>query len=126
MNPAVSLYRLANFFHRNKCTLIGKVITYLNRIFFSVWIPSSAQVGKNFSLGYWGLGIVIHAHAELGDNVTIAQNVTIGRNFGDKNVPKLGNDIYVGAGSVIFGEIIIGDNVIIGSNTVVNRSIPSN
>ena len=48
------------------------------------------------------------------------------RNFGDKKVPVIGNDVYVGTGSVIFGEITIGNNVIIGSNTLVNKSIPDN
>lgn len=52
--------------------------------------------------------------------------MTIGRNFGDKQVPILGDDVYVGTGSVVFGEIKIGNNVIIGSNSVVNKDIPDN
>ena len=91
-----------------------------------MWLPSSASIGKNFTVGYWGLGVVIHSNTKIGHNVTIAQNVTIGRNFGDKNVPTIGNDVYVGAGSVIFGEITIGNNVIIGSNSLINKSISDN
>ena len=123
---AIGIYRIGHWFHVNKMKPIGKMISYFNRLMFSVWLPSSSSVGKNFTLGYWGLGIVIHSNTKIGDNVTIAQNVTIGRNFGHKKVPVIGNDVYIGAGSVIFGEITIGNNVIVGSNTLVNKSIPDN
>lgn len=126
MSPPVVLYRLGNFFHKNRIPLIGKIISYLNRLLFSVWLPSSAKIGKNFTIGYWGLGVVIHSNTVIGDNCQVNQNVTNGRNFGDKKVPKIGNNVYIGAGSVIFGEIAIGNNVIIGSNSVVNKSVPDN
>jgi|SRR5690554_308029 len=126
MNPVVKLYRLGNFFHRNKLSFIGKFISYFNRLLFSVWLPSSASIGKNFTVGYWGLGIVIHSNTVIGDNCQINQNVTIGRNFGDKLVPVIGNDVYIGAGSVVFGEIKIGNNVIIGSNSLINKDVPDN
>jgi len=106
--------------------VFGMFISYVNRLLFSVWLPSSAKIGNKFTIGYWGLGIVIHSNTTIGDNCQINQNVTIGRNFGDKDVPIIGNDVYIGAGSVVFGEITIGDNVIIGSNSLVNKSIPSN
>lgn len=117
---------MGNFFHRKNIFLVGKIISWLNRFLFSVWIPSSAEIGKNFKLGYWGLGIVIHNNTKIGDNVTVAQNVTIGRNFGDVKVPEIGNDVYVGAGTVVFGEIVIGNNVIIGSNSLINKDVPNN
>lgn len=70
--------------------------------------------------------MVTHSNTRIGDCCLVAQNVTIGRNFGDKEVPMIGNDVYIGAGSVVFGEISIGDNVIIGSNSLVNKTIPAN
>src|SRR5690554_5563551 len=126
MSLAVKIYRIGNFFHRNHMKVVGMAFSALNRILLSTWIPSSAEIGKNFSVGYWGLGVVIHTSAKIGNNCLVAQNVTIGRNFGDKKVPQIGDDVYIGTGSVIFGEIIIGNNVIIGSNSVVNKSIPDN
>ena len=110
----IRLYRIGNLLHRKSWFRLAKLVSYLNRFLFAVWLPSSAKIGRNFKLGYGG------------DNVLIAQNVTIGRNFGDKKVPVIGNDVYIGTGSVIFGEITIGNNVIIGSNTLVNKSIPDN
>lgn len=126
MSPSVIVYRIGNWFYQNKMSIISKAFSYLNRILFSVWLPSSAIIGKNFKIGYWGLGVVIHSNTKIGNNCQINQNVTIGRNFGDKEVPVIGDNVYIGAGSVIFGEITIGDNVIIGANSLINKSIPSN
>jgi len=126
MRVELVLYRTGYFFNRIKLNFLGRFCSILNRLIFSAWIPASAEIGKNVKLGYWGLGVVIHSKAIIGDNCLIGQNVTIGRNFGDANVPIIGKDVYIGAGSVIFGEISIGDNVIIGSNSTVNKSIPAN
>lgn len=127
MDKAVLLsYRFGNFLYNRRLIKMSKVVSVCIRFIFSCWVPSSAKIGKNFKLGYGGLGVVIHSNTIIGNNCQINQNVTIGRNFGDKNVPIIGNDVYIGAGSVVFGEITIGDNVIIGSNSLVNRSIPSN
>jgi len=126
MSIPVKLYRVGNFLYRKKFKNFSKLISFLNRFLFATWVPSSASIGKNFVLGYGGLGVVIHSKASIGHNCQINQNVTIGRNFGDKSVPKIGNDVYIGAGSVVFGEITIGNNVIIGSNSLINKSIPDN
>ncbi len=126
MNPALGLYRIGNTCYRHKLFGVSALISKLNRFLFAVWIPSSATIGKNFILGYGGLGVVIHSDTKIGDNCLVAQNVTIGRKFEEIEVPRLGNYVYVGAGSVIVGNITIGDNVIIGANSFVNKSIPSN
>lgn len=125
-SPPVKVYRLGNFFYKKKLKRLSKFVSWTNRLIFSVWLPSSAQIGRNFKIGYWGLGIVVHSRTKIGDNCTIGQNVTIGRNLSDKNVPIIGNNVYIGPGSVVFGEITIGDNVIIGANSVVNKSFPDN
>lgn len=119
-------YRISHFFYVKKFRNISKIISLIGRFFFKCWIPGSANIGKNFKIGYWGIGIIIHSNTTIGNNCLIAQNVTIGRNFGDKKVPIIGDDVYIGTGSVVFGEIKIGHNVIIGANTVVNKDIPAN
>lgn len=126
MSIPVKLYRVGNFLYRKKFRRLSKLISYFNRFLFATWVPSSASIGKKFVLGYGGLGVVIHSNTNIGNNCQVNQNVTIGRNFGDKSVPKIGNDVYIGAGSVVFGEITIGNNVIIGSNSLINKNIPDN
>ncbi|AZQ64599.1 serine acetyltransferase [Flammeovirga pectinis] len=126
MNPPIIIYRIGNFFYQKRFITISKLITWLNRFLFSTYLPSSAKIGKNFKIGYWGLGCVIHSNSVIGNDCTIAQNVTIGRNFSDKKVPIIKNNVYIATGSAVFGEITIGNNVIIGANSVVNKSIPDN
>ena len=125
-SPPILIYRVSNFFYRIKLRPISTLLNWTNRFLFATFIPGSAKIGKNFKVGYWGLGVVIHKNCKIGNDCTIGQNVTIGRNFGQKGVPKIGNSVYISTGSVIFGEINIGDNVIIGSNSLVNKSVPSN
>jgi serine O-acetyltransferase len=125
MTP-ILIYKFGHCIHNLGFKKTAKLIAFINRLIFSTWLPSSAVIGKNFTVGYWGLGIVIHSDTKIGDNVTIAQNVTIGRDFKDEKVPEILNDVYIGAGSVVFGEIVIGNNVIIGSNSLVNKNIPDN
>ena len=122
----VYLYRMGHFLYKMHIPLLPHLISWFNRLLFAVWIPSTADIGKNFTIGYWGLGVVIHSRTKIGNNCLVAQNVTIGRNFGEKQVPVIGDDVYIGAGSVIFGNITIGNNVIIGSNSLINKSIPDN
>ena len=124
--PPLIIYKISNYLHNKKLRRLSKIVSLSNRFFFRCWIPGSASIGKNFKIGYWGIGLIIHSNTVIGDNCLIAQNVTIGRNFGDLNVPVIGDDVYVGTGSVVFGEIRIGNNVIIGANTVVNKDIPDN
>ncbi len=126
MNPAISVYRTGNWFYRKNLKKIANIFSYINRLFFSVWLPSSVSIGKNFILGYGGLGTVIHSDTKIGNNVSIDHNVTIGRNPKDSKVPTIGDDVYIATGSVIIGEISVGNNVIIGANSLINKSVPDN
>lgn len=125
MNPAVGAYRVGHWFHRNGLSGLGWAISWINRFLFAAWIPSSARIGRRFVCGYWGLGVVIHKDAVIGDDCVIAQNVTIGRNPGDQRVPVLGDRVYVGAGAVIVGEITVGDDAVVGANSVVLHDVPA-
>ena len=120
------MYRIGHFFHKCGFVKVAKSISYLNRVLFGGWIPSSAEIGENFKCGYGGIGVVIHNDTKIGNNCVIAQNVTIGRKFRDEKVPVIGNDVYIGANSVVFGEITIGNNVIIGAGSVVDKDVPDN
>ena len=122
----VKLYRIGHFFHKCGFVKVAKSISYLNRVLFGGWIPSSAEIGENFKCGYGGIGVVIQSDTKIGNNCVIAQNVTIGRKFRDEKVPVIGNDVYIGANSVVFGEITIGNNVIIGAGSVVDKDVPDN
>lgn len=87
-----------------------------------------AENGDNFQahpiLPHGIKGIVIAGGAQIGNNVTISHQVTIGRS---KNlVPVIGDNVYIGPGAKIFGGIRVGNNVRIGANCIVFQDIPDN
>ncbi|MDB4492499.1 hypothetical protein N9200_00630 [Akkermansiaceae bacterium] len=125
MSPEVRFYRVGNFFWRKKIPFLPTLFSYINRLLMGCWIPSTASIGKPFKTGYWGIGVVIHSKSIIGNNCLISQNVTIARNKKDPGVPRIGNNVVIGAGAVLVGDINIGDNVIIGANSFVNRNISS-
>ena len=108
-----------------KIPIIPILITYLIRLLFGCYLPYKLKLGKNFKIGYGGLGVVIHDRVIIGDDCHIDQNVTIGGTSKKYIVPKIGNKVYIGAGAKVIGPIVIGDNVVIGANSVVVKSIPS-
>lgn len=81
---AIFIYRIGAFLYRIKLGFIGRLLSYFNRLIFSIWLPSSAKIGKHFTLEYRDLGIVIHSNTVIDKNCTVGQNVTIGRNLRDK------------------------------------------
>lgn len=124
MKSPVVLYRFGR--KLDKLPVIQSIITLTIRLIYSCYLPCTAKIGKNLTLGYGGLGIVIHNESEIGDNCHIDQNVTIGGKRTINGVPKIGNNVYIGTGAVILGPISIGDNCMIGANSVVITDIPNN
>lgn len=117
-------YYLSNFLHRNKVPLLPKIISHLIRFIFAAWIPWSAKIGKGTILGYGGLGIVIHNRAVIGKYCHIDQNVTIGGTSKKKEVPVIGDFVYIGAGAKVLGPVKVGNNAVIGANAVVVKDVP--
>lgn len=75
------------------------------------------------------VGIVIGANVELGENILIRQNVTLGRRGGDHisdSQPILHDNVRLGAGAVILGNVTVGKNAVVGANSVVLDDVPSN
>ncbi len=88
-------------------------------------ISYRTQIGEGFYLGHWG-PIVVNPKTVIGKNCNMAQGVTIGQtNRGEKQgVPRIGNEVWIGANAVIVGGIEIGNNVLIAPNAYVNFDIP--
>ena len=102
--PARLAYKLAS-----KCVEMATGIS----------VPASARIGQGFYIGHFG-SIFVHPETEMGQGCSIGQGVTIGtRGLGDRGVPRLGDNVFIGAGAKVLGGIKIGDNVSIGANAVV-------
>jgi serine O-acetyltransferase len=95
------------------------------RGFLNCLFSYQIKTGKGMKIWH-PYGIVVHSGVVLGDNLTIRQQVTIGKAHENGGVPKIGNNVSIGAGAKIIGEIEIGDNTQIGTNAVVTKSFPPN
>lgn len=90
-----------------------------------VSIHPAASIGSAVYLDH-ATGIVIGANVVIGDDVTILQNVSIGRSSElPARSPRIGCGVYVGAGASILGDISIGDLAKIGAGTVVTGDVPA-
>jgi serine O-acetyltransferase len=70
-------------------------------------------------------GIVMSSGVELGEDVVIGHQVTIGNRSGVLAVPKIGDRVYIGAGAKILGPVMIGDDAVIGANAVITKDVPA-
>jgi serine O-acetyltransferase len=90
-----------------------------------VSIHPSASIGTSVFLDH-ATGIIIGAHSVIGDDVTILQNVTIGRGPDrPARAPRIGRGAYLSSGSSIIGDISIGDFAKIGAGAVVTHDVPA-
>ena len=109
---------------RAPLTVLYRVLNKLTQICFGIKLDYTVRVGRRVKLEHFG-GMILGAR-EIGDDVILRQNTTLGiRSTADLNAkPTLGNRVDVGAGAVIVGNIHIGDNSIIGANSVVFSNVP--
>ena len=128
---AVFFHKFANFFHVAGFDLIARIISQTVRFFTGIEIHPGAKIGKNLFIDH-GMGVVIGETSEIGDNVTIYHNVTLGGiapsiNANDqrnvKRHPTLEDNVVVGSGAQILGPVVIGKNSLIGANAVVTKNV---
>jgi serine O-acetyltransferase len=122
---ALVTYRLAHRLYKWNIPLIPRIISYLTRIITGIEIHPGAKIGRRFFIDH-GEGVVIGETTEIGDDVLIYQQVTLGGTGKEsgKRHPTLGNNVIVGAGAKVLGNIKIGDFVRIGAGSVVVEDVP--
>ncbi|MHA2061171.1 MAG: serine O-acetyltransferase [Candidatus Sifarchaeia archaeon] len=122
---AILLHRVAHFFWELGLPFVPRYLSHIARQTSGIDIHPGAKIGHDFFIDH-GAGTVIGETAEIGNNVTLYQGVTLGGVKTDrvKRHPTLGNNIVAGAGAKILGAITIGDNVKIGANSVVTKDVP--
>ena len=131
---AVFFHQISNFFYKAGFDLIARIISQTIRFFTGIEIHPGAKIGKNLFIDH-GMGVVIGETSEIGDNVTIYHNVTLGgsspsidseRQRYEKRHPTIGNDVVIGSGAQIIGPIKVGNNARIAANAVVVKDVPEN
>jgi serine O-acetyltransferase len=122
---AVGLHAISSFFWRHRLYLIGRIVSHFGRFLTGIEIHPGAKLGRRLIIDH-GLGVVIGETAEIGDDVYIYHQVTLGGTSSDhgKRHPTVGDNVIIGAGAKVLGAIYIGDNARIGSNAVVVTPVP--
>jgi serine O-acetyltransferase len=122
---AIVLHRLAHALRKQGVPMLPRLISHLNRWVTGIEIHPGATIGKGLFIDH-GMGLVIGETSEIGDNVTLHQDVTLGGTGKEKGKrhPTLGNNVYVGVGAKILGAVTIGEGARIGAGAVVLNDVP--
>jgi serine O-acetyltransferase len=105
---------------------LARVVSNLGRWFTGIEIHPGAKIGRRFFIDH-GMGIVIGETAEIGNDVTLYQGVTLGGtswNKGKRHL-TLEDGVVVGAGAKVLGPFTVGAGAKIGSNAVVTKEVPA-
>lgn len=124
---AVWMHRIAHFFYRRRFFLVARLISQIARFLTHIEIHPGAKIGEGLFIDH-GSGVVIGETAEIGDNVTLYQGVTLGGTGKEKGKrhPTIGNNVVISAGAKVLGSFTVGDNSKIGAGSVVLKSVPPN
>lgn len=123
---AMLFHRLNHWLWSHGLRWFPRFLGNISRWLTGIEIHPGAQIGRRFFVDH-GTGVVIGETAEIGDDVTLYQGVTLGGRTLDegKRHPTLGNNVVVGAGAKILGPFTVGDDSRIGSNAVVLEAVPA-
>ena len=129
---AIFFYKIANFFAIAKFDLVARIISQTSRFLTGIEIHPKAKIGKNLFIDH-GMGVVIGETSEIGNNVTIYHNVTLGgiapsinsndqRNI--KRHPTIEDEVVIGSGAQVLGPVTVGRCAKIGANAVITKDVP--
>jgi serine O-acetyltransferase len=122
---AVVLHRMAHACKRRRIPLLGPLFARLSLFLTGVDIAPAAQIGPGLLISH-GVGIVIGGYARIGAGATLLHNVTIGGPYPSRRreMPTLGDDVFLAVGATVIGDIRIGDRVFVGAGAMVTEDVP--
>ena len=124
---ALGLHRVAHWLYGGELYFLARLVNHLSRFLTAIDIHPGAKIGGNFFIDH-GF-VVIGESADIGDEVTIYQHVTLGgtnptSGEGGKRHPTIGDGVIIGSGAQVLGPITVGARARIGANAVVTRDVP--
>jgi serine O-acetyltransferase len=124
---AVLAHRVAHALQAARVPVLPRALAYVSRSVTGIEIHPAARVGEALFIDH-GMGVVIGETAQLGDNVTVYQGVTLGgTGFATgKRHPTVQDNVTIGSGAKLLGPITIGHGAKIGANAVVIHDVPPN
>lgn len=124
---ALLLHRITHYLWLKNFRLLARVISQFSRFVTGIEIHPGAKIGEGVFIDH-GSGVIIGETAEVGNNVTLYQGVTLGGTGKEKGKrhPTIGNNVVISAGAKVIGSFTVGDNVKIGAGSVVVHPVPAN
>ena len=124
---ALGFHRLAHWLFEAQLFFLARLVNHLSRFLTAIDIHPGATIGRNLFIDHGFT--VIGETAEIGDNVTIYQCVTLGgtnptNGVGGKRHPTLRDNVIIGSGAQIIGPITVGERARVGANAVVTDDVP--
>ncbi len=124
---ALFWHRVAHALFNVRLFFLARAINHMSRFLTAIDIHPGAKIGRNFFIDHGFT--VIGETAEIGDNVTIYQCVTLGgsnptNGKGGKRHPTLCDNVIIGSGAQIIGPIVVGERARVGANAVVLDDVP--
>lgn len=130
---ALLIHRLAHAVWRRGWRLLGRVLSNFGRFLTGIEIHPGATIGSRLFIDH-GLGVVIGETAEVGDDVTMYHDVTLGgvlpsvnsaSQIGVKRHPTIRDGVIIGSGAQVLGAVTVGEGARIGANAVVTKDVPA-
>jgi serine O-acetyltransferase len=123
---ALLAHRVSHALHEAGLPLVPRILSNLVKVFTGVEIHPAARIGRGLFIDH-GAGVVIGETAEVGDDVTMYQGVTLGgTGFArGKRHPTVGDQVMIGSGAKLLGPIEVGARSKIGANSVVIHDVPA-
>jgi serine O-acetyltransferase len=122
---ALLAHRVAHVLHETRVPFVPRAIAALARSITGVEIHPAASIGEGFFIDH-GMGVVIGETAEIGDDVTLYQGVTLGGTgfVTGKRHPTVQDNVTIGSGAKLLGPITVGHGAKVGANSVVIHDVP--
>ena len=123
---ALAFHRVAHWLYGGQLYFLARLVNHFSRAITAIDIHPGAKIGERFFIDHGFT--VIGETAEIGDDVTIYQNVTLGgtnpsTGIAGKRHPTLRNGVVIGSGAQVLGPIEVGEGAKIGANAVVTRDV---
>lgn len=130
MQVLLVLFRVANWTNQrlprsHPLRLLSAFIyRQISLCFYGIDLPQQTRVGPRLQIHH-GFGLVVHGATNLGANVTLRHNTTLGERISGAGTPTVGDDVNIGAGALVLGGIRVGDRAFVGGGSVVVADVPA-
>lgn len=121
---AIYLYRIARWLYEKRVPVLPKVVQAIIFFIYNSKITPDTKIGKNTYFVCKGISTVLIPGTEIGENCVLGLRFSTVRQFPYKDVPILGNNVWVGPNVIVAGPVILEDDVIVVGNSYVTKSVP--